>query len=460
MLDDGDCIVIGLSGGADSVLLARYLLSVREEKHLKLLAVHVNHMLRGEEAERDQEFVRRFCEKWQLPLHVYKEDIRKLSRTSRMSLEEAGRKVRYECFFRVLNEEGRPDGKIAVAHHANDLAETVIFRMIRGTGPEGLAGIRPVNDRIIRPLLGMKKEEVFKLLSRLGQDYVEDSTNACEDYSRNYIRSTILPEMENLNPRVVEHFCALAEKAGEIADYAADSVKESYEKQRQKTPEGCFLHENAFLKCSNYERKEMARRMLFEVSGRRKDIGEVHIEAVAGLMGKRPGKSRNLPYGMSACRQKEGLLLKTGPLEEKNPEKNVLEQEIPVPEFCDGKSWSADFAGGKLQLSFERYQGGEIEKKDCVKCFDYDKIKCKLFLRTRQTGDYIIMNNQGQHKLLNRYFIDEKLPAEKRDRILLLAQGHHVLWVLGGRISEDCKIGPETTRVLKVSVTLPGDFME
>ena len=163
---------------------------------------------------------------------------------------------------------------------------------------------------------------------------------------------------------------------------------------------------------------------------------------------------------MSACRQKEGLLLKTGPLEEKNPEKNVLEQEIPVPEFCDGKSWSADFAGGKLQLSFERYQGGEIEKKDCVKYFDYDKIKNKLFLRTRQTGDYIIMNNQGQHKLLNRYFIDEKLPAENRDRVLLLAQGHHVLWVLGGRISEDCKIGPETTRVLKVSVTLPGDFME
>ena len=168
LIERGDHILLGISGGADSVCLARYFLAKRESLALNLYAVHVNHMLRGDEAKRDEEFVREFCRQWNIPLHVEYRDIKKESREKKCSEEEAGRLARYECFTNYARQH--QCSKIAVAHHQNDVAETILFRMIRGTGVQGMAGILPVNGEIIRPFLCLSREEIIDVLKELKQD--------------------------------------------------------------------------------------------------------------------------------------------------------------------------------------------------------------------------------------------------------------------------------------------------
>ena len=159
MLRPGESVVAGFSGGADSVCLLRYLLSVRERGDIKLYAVHVNHQLRGEEAERDQRFTEAFCRQWKIPLLVFTKDVTAESKKQGCSLEEAGRNVRYRCFAEAAQQWNCD--KIAVAHHQNDLAETMLFRMARGTGLRGLAGIKPKNGQVVRPLLCLNREVIL-----------------------------------------------------------------------------------------------------------------------------------------------------------------------------------------------------------------------------------------------------------------------------------------------------------
>ena len=207
MVQEGESVLLGISGGADSICLAMYFLAKREILSLKLYAVHINHMLRGDEAKRDEEFVRRFCGDFHIPLNVEYRNIKEESRQKKCSEEEAGRMARYECFEKYAKEYHCE--KIAVAHHQNDAAETILFRMLRGTGPQGMAGILPVNGKIIRPFLCLSREEIIDVLKNIEQDYVDDSTNTSEEYSRNYIRHRILPEMESVNKRAAEHISEL-----------------------------------------------------------------------------------------------------------------------------------------------------------------------------------------------------------------------------------------------------------
>lgn len=452
MLEKTDQVVIGLSGGADSICLARYFLYLRENGGPRLAAVHVNHMLRGEEAERDQEFVRQFCEQWNLPLYIFREDVRQISIRDKVTLEEAGRRVRYACFRKV--PEGEKEDicvRVAVAHHADDLAETMIFRMIRGTGPKGLVGIRPVQGDIIRPLLGIRKEKIYELLDGLEQDYVEDSTNKSTEYSRNYIRRRILSDMERINPNAVEHLCSLARQEADLLSYVEPQVESICGSLIRETKEGFEINVNDFLCMEKYVRQEVARRLLFLASGREKDIGCVHVEQLLKLIENGEGKQNDFPYAVSAVRR--GFKLVLSKKRETDSEGGIpASLEIILPEYEAGKKWNVPVGGdGILFMKYEPYCGQQIVKKDCEKYFDYDTIKYKLFLRTRLKGDFFVFNDKGGHKRLNRYFIDNKIPREQRDRQLLLAEGSHIIWILGGRISEACRITPETKRMLVIA---------
>lgn len=459
MVKREDHILLGISGGADSICLARYFLAKRETMNLKLYAVHVNHMLRGAEAARDEAFVQDFCRQWNIPLHVEYRDIKKESREKKCSEEEAGRLARYECFEKYAGKY--QCSKIAVAHHQNDAAETILFRMVRGTGAQGMAGILPVNGKIIRPFLCLSREEITDILSRLQQDYVDDSTNKSEDYSRNYIRHRILPEMESINKKATAHISDLGMQMQELLEYITTKMEVLYEKVIVRTGDGnLFLPEEAFSGRSLFEKKELLRRMLFEKAGHQKDISLVHIEQLLCLMENKEGKKQDCPYGVSAKRVQGGLVL-TGKREEADTLSVSETRRLSEPVFLQenvlkGKAKEGRIALPEWQLEITYtimpWKDGKVAKKDCVKYFDYDKMKCKPCLRTRENGDYFIMDKQGRHKSLARYFIDTKIPASDRDGQLLLADGSHILWILGGRISEFYKVGSETKRVLKVSV--------
>lgn len=456
MIEEGDSILIGVSGGADSVCLLRYLISIRETMKLKIYAVHVNHLLRDEEAERDQEFTAQLCEKWAIPLQVFRRDIKEESRRLQCSLEETGRKIRYDCFKETAFRWNC--NKITVAHHKNDLAETMVFRMARGTGISGLPGIRPVNGEIIRPLLGTERAEILDILERLQQDFVEDSTNQEEMYSRNCIRYRILPELQRLNGQAVAHLGQLSEQVREMTDYLEPVFENIYRSSVVKTENKCILPENVFQKLHPLERKEIMRRMLFQMADRRKDISSVHVEQLMDLMDRRPGKKIILPYELIAERTGEGItLMKARSLTDCVAARNNSVEStciaVDTEELERAGRWIISL-GKRKSISFFLKNVGEckIIKRDCVRYFDYDTIKYKLCLRTRQPGDYFIMDKEGHHKSLKRYFIDEKIPADRRDGILLLTEESHVLWILGGRISETCKVRPETRRVLAVHI--------
>ena len=459
MIKEGDKVLIGLSGGADSVCLARYLLTVRDSLSVRLHAVHVNHMLRGEESEEDQSFVEAFCRENEIPLTVVKEDVIRYAENHRLSLEEAGREIRYYEFNRIADRMNCD--RIAVAHHRGDQAETILFRLIRGTGISGLKGMEPVNGRLIRPLLSVDREEILDILSALSQEYREDSSNASTDYHRNCIRHLILPEMIRMNAGAQEHIAGLSERVMELEEYLVPVIQASYEKYTGKSrkdscPSGILVREE-LSKEPAFIRREILREAMGEAAGKKKDIGRIHIDSLEELLFNRAGKQIFLPYHIKALRKPEGLVIyrDTGSRPgETDPGKEALTEGIPLS--LRGQLPAVVKTAG-LTIRMERIEKKMLpfiktEEGHCRVLLDYDKINKDLCIRTRRPGDYFIMDSLGHRKLLKQYFIDEKIPQIQRETRLLVASDSHVLWMEDGRVTENAKITGTTRHVLHIDI--------
>ena len=226
MLRKGDTVVVGLSGGADSVALLHILLSLREEYCLTLFACHINHNLRGEESDRDEAFVKNLCESLSVPLEAVSINVKEQV-SPHESLEETARKLRYREFQRICTEKA---AKLATAHTASDNAETVLINMLRGTGTKGLSGIPPVRDNIIRPLIRCSREEIEEYCEKNSLTFVTDSSNLTDDYTRNKIRHNIIPLLKEINPSFIGAAARMTAIVGDDADYleecAAEKAKE------------------------------------------------------------------------------------------------------------------------------------------------------------------------------------------------------------------------------------------
>ena len=491
MLERGDRLVVGVSGGADSVCQLRLLHGCREDYGLALFAVHVNHGLRGEEAARDEAFVRELCAQLDIPCHSVHLDIREEAKRLQISEEEAGREWRYRAFFEEAKRQGCT--KLAVAHHMDDNAETVLFRMFRGTGVTGLSGIAPVNTicfermlsseqslysgeimraenasqdssvvTVIRPLLCVTRADIEAYLKECGQEYCVDSTNSENVYSRNRIRNEILPIAGRyINAQSVRNLNALAQHAGKVTEYLERQAGELY-RQCVTTGKDCLevvlqgneepvLLELVFRKC------------LYRLSGRMRDISTVHIEALCGLCKKQVGSSLDLPYGIGAKRIYEGIRLFVKP-KEANPEQRGEEQQCFVIQEAAGgitKEVAVKLSGqrGRLKFSVKNIEefgsepSAEIRKivqNDYTKCFDYDKIKGNISVRVPHESDYLCIHPDGRRKLLKDYLVDVKIPQEERSALYLVTEEDLVLWIPGRRTSESRRVSEETKRVLLI----------
>lgn len=429
-------VVAGLSGGADSVCLLMILKELKKLYGFGLTAVHVHHGIRGDEADRDMEFCRKLCENNGIDYVCKSYDVITMAKDKGISTEEMGRIVRYNAFNEIL--EGYEDGRIAVAHHANDRAETVIFNLSRGTGIRGLTGIRPVRDNVIRPLLCCTKDEIIRYLEMEGVEYCEDSTNSSYEYTRNRIRHNIIPELMGLNDGAVKNICAMSERMQETDEYFNELVEEKYNAYAVSESDGIFLKNTS--KEHRLIRKLLVIRVMREVLDGLKDVADVHIEAVVNLMDSLPGAYVQLINNVCVRRDTDGLFFY------KEYTRSVICIDVEVPSEI-----SVD--NGKDIFAFQKKiwdNNQKITNEVYTKCFDYDKIKFGLQLRTRREGDYLVVDDAGHRKKLNRYFIDEKIPGRRRDEVLVLADGDHIMWVVGGRISEEYKVTEETGTVLIV----------
>ena len=467
MLKKGDCVLAAVSGGADSICLLTVLLGLRLEWDLRLCAVHVEHGIRGEDSLQDARFVERFCESHQVPLEVFHCTAKDYAKAHKMTVEEGARDLRYGFFAKAA--EGFGADKVAVAHNQDDWAETMLFHLARGTGLKGMCGIPPVRGNIIRPLLCAGREEIEGYLAARGQSFCQDKTNGELLYARNKLRHQVFPALKEVNSEAVAHMagaaCLVAE-AAELVEGLAFQAAEKYASQK----EGGLAVSMGILDEKPIIGKSLLHKALSEAAGGSRDITGLHVQQLFGLFGKQPGKMLDLPYGVRAERVYEGILLKKSefvpghffPVEEK--ESRTREQHLPAEEAGSpkGQVWELPINGALRIPAFgyeihtrileNQFQNEEIPKKMYTKWMDYDRIKGNMHLRTRQEQDYFVISPDGRQKKLKRYFIDEKVPRQQRGQVLLLAEGAHVLWAIGGRISEDVKVTKETQRVLEIQV--------
>ena len=465
LIIDGDRVVIGLSGGADSVCLLFVLLELQKSLDFSIFAVHINHNLRGQEALRDAAHVENLCKKLQVPFKLVSADVEKVARQKKTGTEEAGRQVRYEAFEQYAKEVGAT--KIALAHHQNDLAETMAYHLARGTDLAGLAAMRPVRGHYIRPLLCMNRQEIEQYLEKREISYVTDSTNGEDCYTRNRIRHHVIEYLEReVNEQTAAHMSETAQSLGELYDYLqaeAEKLLERYGAVHQEKQ--IRLEQELFSKPKvlvNY----VIRLAVQMLAGRLKDVTREHIGQIYALAEKQVGKEVCLPYGIAAKREYTGICLwirekadhdkasdgcETGSLCQEEKSSFVL--TIPGETVWNGYHILCTLEERNTEEGF--IEGGfieEIPEKMYTKWLNYDKIKSNLVLRFRKTGDYLVIHEQGGKKKLKDFFIDQKIPKEKRDQIPLLCEGQQVLWVCGYRLSEAYKVQKDTKRVLKIQL--------
>ena len=435
MISDGEHIIVGVSGGADSVCLLAVLKELAHKRKFELEALHVNHLLRGSEADSDAAYVGKLCEAWGITLHSVSCDVAGYAKEYHMSLEEAGRKLRYE---ELQRRAGRYEqAKIAVAHHQDDQAETVLYQMLRGSSLKGAGGIRPVRGNIIRPLLCVTRREIESYLQDRNIVFCVDKTNLEVDYARNKLRNVVIPYLtKEINKESVSNLNHLAGDLQEGYDYICAQAQKIFDEAVKKEHRISFLAER-LMETPSVLRRETIRMALEELSGTSKNITRKHIEAVEELIFGQVSKRVTLPYCLTAFRDYELLVIC------KETEKDLQEFSYPfldcVPE--DFQWYTADFDGDWKKIT-----------NDYTKVLNYDTIKDTIEIRKRLPGDYITIDRSGKRKLLKTFFIDQKIPKEYRDRIWLVTSGSHVLWVVGYRISEVLKTTKATARVLVVTV--------
>ncbi len=456
MLQKGDGVVLGVSGGADSVCLLFMLLSLRSKLDLKLSVVHVNHGIRPDASE-DADYVRGLCEEQDVPFYLFEEKIEELAKKRGCSTEEAGRQYRYEVFAEVMEKEHAQ--KIAVAHNRNDRAETMLFHLFRGTGLTGLTGIRPVREQIIRPLLCLDRAEIEEYLEEKGIVYRHDSTNDSDDYTRNKIRHHILSYAEQeIVPGTVASMNRTADILTETEHYIEEQVQKAKSEcvqEIQGEEPGFRLDSVAFGALHEFIKKRLVLDLLKELSPGHKDIAAVHVEDVCLLFGREGNREIHLPYGIRARRQYGELFLERPGSAYTTYE---LEEILIRPEEITEEEKAFPLGRGRriylklLNLDKNPVNLKDIPQNQYTKWFDYDKIIGCLALRNRRGGDYLTMRSGEalQHKKVKDYMIAEKIPKIQREQIPLLAEGEHVLWLVGYRISEYYKVDENTKRILQV----------
>ena len=497
MILEKEIVLAGVSGGADSVCLLLLLATLRKEMDFCLEAVHIEHGIRGEESVSDANFVKELCKQIDVPCHMISVDVLTYSKEQGIGIEEAARILRYEAFVRLARAK---QAKIALAHHMEDNAETILFQMLRGSSLAGLCGMQAIRIdehgvTYIRPLLTVHRKEIEDFLQAREQSYCIDSTNVDLDYSRNFIRNVILPKMQEINTQAVAHINHTASELTDIHDFLEEESEKAWKtvveftEYRGKQGKILTIHTETLKNFHIAIQKEVVYKAISYMLGAKKDISTVHVQEVLKLCQKQSGKELHLPNDLTVKKEYQyvkfffktyiknhQIEISSILLEEWKNTKQTIEIPLEKQEdvlqirvfsreefFQEIKNWKEDTRcsegieenshdseeKNKQEDILDFGKFGKIPQKRYTKWLDYDKIKDGFCIRTRQSGDAFITDSLGHHKKLKQYLIDEKIPVTERDRLWLLAQEHTVLWLIGGRISAHMKVTEDTKMIIE-----------
>ena len=460
MFSRGDSVLMAVSGGPDSVALAHVLLNLSVEYFLRPAIAHLNHCLRGPDADRDAEFVSALARQLGVPIYAQKKDVRALQRHRRLSLEEAGRRGRYDFFDAVSAKHGF--NKIALGHHSDDQAELVLMNLLRGSGPLGLSGIAPVREgKIVRPLIRLRRSEIIQYLAEKKIPHVTDTSNTDPAFMRNKIRHQLIPELQTAyNPRIVETLNRLGEimrAEDQWLDDALDPVLKQCVSWR--TDQKISLALSEFNHLARAVKRRILRKAILWVKKDLRRITLLHIDAILHLVEKGRVSGRlNLPDGLLVERNIDELTVVKSNNVEKRHDDKVLNTALSDYQYtiCTTGTFLIKEAGVSITLS-EIAADDLPELKETgthIGYFDLDRLQFPLLARNFRPGDRFSPLGVNGTQKVKSYFINQKIPGPQRRKCPLLLSGGNIIWIAGHRIDNAVKVRPQTRRILKAELLL------
>jgi tRNA(Ile)-lysidine synthase len=442
LIKKGDCILLAVSGGLDSVALLHLFSKIQDFFQLKLAVVHVNHGIRGEEADGDLEFVRSLSDQYNLPFYFQKVDALKFAREQRYSLEESARILRYQVYEETLKKS--KFAKLATGHTANDQAETILQHLLRGSGILGMSGIAETRGPYIRPLLIFTRNELKTYVKQHELQYRQDSTNRELKYRRNRIRNELIPYLEkNFNPNLIKTLNHLGEIFAENEQFLKFHANESFDTlvvYRKKNK--IILDINHFLNYFIILRKYIIFRVFEELSINRNLLNFDKLSKILKLISnKEIGKQITFDKDWGLYIDHDGIVIKKNVQPFPKTKLNVLEKG-PV-RFRDYEfGWTI----------FERQYLKNFDENPNIEFLDLEQTGSQLYLRNFQPGDRFIPLNFTGHKKVADYFSDRKIPHHFREEIPILESNRGIVWICGYCIDDRFKVTSDSKRILKVEM--------
>jgi tRNA(Ile)-lysidine synthase len=446
----GDRVVVAVSGGPDSVALLHMLSALSGPVGFSLSAAHVDHRFRGEESAREADAVRRLARQWGIECDTAALDVPAYMKRSGLGPQEAAREVRYDFLIRTACARGA--NRIAFGHHADDQAETLLMRLVRGAGPGGLSGMPPFRElagglALVRPLLRIYKKELVAYCEEHGIPYVVDSSNLEPKYFRNRIRLELIPQLERYNPRVVPSLVRLSELLAEEDRYLDEQAERALSASVCRTEEGCSFRRADFAAQPVALQRRWIKLILSYLStkGDLSDFQVIEAARTAALSSAPAHLSLDLGGGVTLVRDYEQVRILRRPPAAAAPFEYVLQRgggRMELPE-----------AGG-ASLEWREAAAEEAPTRNLVSedgneaWFDADGLAWPLRVRSRRPGDRLLLAGTG-HKKVKDLLIDLKIPRADRDRLPLVVDAEgRVLWIPGVRRSGTAWIGKDTRRIL------------
>jgi tRNA(Ile)-lysidine synthase len=460
MLQTGDAILIGVSGGPDSVALVRILLGFVPAYSLRIAIAHLNHCLRQNESDRDQAFVTALAKRVELPIYVEREDVRRYQKHRHLSLEEAAREVRYRFYHAIAARYGY--NKIALGHHSDDNAELILMGLLRGSGPVGISGMRPVrDDKIIRPLIRLRRSQIMDYVAAKELDYIEDSSNRDSQFLRNKIRNRLIPELlAEYNPNLIASLNRLADILGAEQQMIENVILPIFENAMIfEKPGKLGLGIAALNQQPLAVRRRLIRRAILRVKGNLRQIAFVHIKAVLRLAqkGSRAGLL-DLPDRIRIRRDNDILLV--------SKEAQSLRRRVRAPFLSTMSVYRYQLAEpgvisikeAAVQICFSETPKNQVSEwrqpGQRIVFLDMDKIRFPLVIRNFCPGDRFSPLGMSGSQKLKKFFIDHKIGRAERTRCPIVLSRSKIIWVAGHRLDNSVKITPRTRRILKAELLL------
>jgi tRNA(Ile)-lysidine synthase len=443
MITAGEHVLVAVSGGADSIALLICLHKLAPHLGISLTAAHLNHRIRGAEADDDEEFVRRMCSDLAIPFVSEAMEVKQLADEAKQNLEEFARRKRYDFLRSTAHRIGAQ--KIAVGHSLNDQAETALFRFIRGSGIEGLSGIHPiVDDLVIRPLLECTRDSIRQYLKEQRIAYREDSTNADLRYARNRIRRELLPYLENnFNPRLASTIAREAGLARETWSFIEAQAMEAFNRLHCRIANGISIKVKGLLELHAALQKQVLRQALKACQGSLSGITAIHIQNLLSICAtEHSGDQIKLPRGSMAVRQFEDLLLLKRPLET-CPEFNY---RLDIP----GKCHIAEIGAWLQSTICSAPDLKAMKGKRFMQAFlKPSHLPQSLTIRSRMPGDRY---GGSGHRKVKKMLIDGKIPQSQRSALPMVTTGDSVIWIPGFRPARGYESSPESKNSVRIEL--------